>query len=146
MECYGAARVARPDLGVNLATALLRSGRDGEGLVLLARLVSETPTNPYLHFQQAYALSAKGQLDEAMAEYRAGHRPRPQVRPGPQQPRHRPARQGAAGRGHRRVPQAIHLDPKYALAHNNLGNALADKGRLDEAIAEYREAIDLDPK
>jgi tetratricopeptide (TPR) repeat protein len=29
----------------------------------------------------------------------------------------------------------------YAEAHTNLGNCLADKGRLDEAIAEYREAI-----
>ena len=42
--------------------------------------------------------------------------------------------------------KAIALDPKYAMAHNNLGNALAGKGQLDEAIACYRKAIDLDPK
>jgi tetratricopeptide (TPR) repeat protein len=30
-------------------------------------------------------------------------------------------------------------------AHLNLGNALRDKGRLDEAVAEYRKAIALDP-
>jgi tetratricopeptide (TPR) repeat protein len=41
---------------------------------------------------------------------------------------------------------AIALDPKLTPAHNNLGNALADKGRLDEAMAEYRQVIALDPK
>ena len=34
--------------------------------------------------------------------------------------------------------KAIELDPKFALAHNNLGNALEDKGQVDEAIACYR--------
>jgi tetratricopeptide (TPR) repeat protein len=32
------------------------------------------------------------------------------------------------------------------LAHYNLGNALHDKGQLDDAIASYRKAIKLDPK
>jgi tetratricopeptide (TPR) repeat protein len=42
--------------------------------------------------------------------------------------------------------KAIELDPEYAHAHNGLGNALRDKGRVDEAIALYRKAIELDPK
>jgi tetratricopeptide (TPR) repeat protein len=50
---------------------------------------------------------AKGQVDEAIAEYR----------------------------------EAIHLEPMYLLAHNDLGKALSDQGRLDEAIAELREAL-----
>jgi len=37
------------------------------------------------------------------------------------------------------------LRPNYAQAHSNLGNALRDKGRLDEAIAAIRQAIVLDP-
>ena len=43
--------------------------------------------------------------------------------------------QGADGRGHRLLRKAIELDPKHANAHNNLGNALNDKGQMDEAIA-----------
>jgi tetratricopeptide (TPR) repeat protein len=30
--------------------------------------------------------------------------------------------------------------------HHNLGNTLRAKGRLDEAVAEYRQAIAFDPK
>lgn len=33
--------------------------------------------------------------------------------------------------------------PKNARAHNNLGSALAESGRLDEAIAEYHEALGI---
>ena len=32
------------------------------------------------------------------------------------------------------------------MAYNNLGNALRDQKKLDEAIAAYRKAIELDPK
>ena len=37
-------------------------------------------------------------------------------------------------------------DPSYAEAHNNLGFALESLGRLDEAIAAYREALRLGPQ
>jgi tetratricopeptide (TPR) repeat protein len=42
--------------------------------------------------------------------------------------------------------KAIELDPTYAQAHYNLGNALRGQGKVDEAIASYRKAIELDPK
>ena len=42
--------------------------------------------------------------------------------------------------------QAIQLDPKSALPHNNLGNVLSNQGKAEEAISEYRQAIQLDPK
>jgi tetratricopeptide (TPR) repeat protein len=35
--------------------------------------------------------------------------------------------------------------PHNELAHNNLGGAMATQGRLDEAIAEFRKAIELNP-
>ena len=40
---------------------------------------------------------------------------------------------------------AIRIRPNYAEAHYNLGNALHDKGRLDDAIDEYRAAIRIKP-
>ena len=55
-------------------------------------------------------------------------------------------RAGEAGRGDRRIPRG---DPAQArpspTAHYNLGIALRDQGKLDEAIAEFREAIRLKP-
>src|SRR5262249_46619578 len=41
---------------------------------------------------------------------------------------------------------AVSRRPASAAAHNNLGNALRDQGKLDEAVAEYRKVIELDPK
>jgi tetratricopeptide (TPR) repeat protein len=41
--------------------------------------------------------------------------------------------------------EAVRLRPDLAVAHKNLGNALSDLGKHDEAIAEYREAIRLKP-
>jgi Tfp pilus assembly protein PilF len=38
---------------------------------------------------------------------------------------------------------AVRLKPDFALAHNNLGAILRDRGQLDEAIAEHREATRL---
>src|SRR5574341_508767 len=40
---------------------------------------------------------------------------------------------------------ALTIDPKSAIAHNNLGVALARQGNLDQAIAHYREALRLQP-
>jgi tetratricopeptide (TPR) repeat protein len=42
--------------------------------------------------------------------------------------------------------RAIAIDPKYATAHYNLGNAMMAKGQLDEAIACYKRANACDPK
>jgi superkiller protein 3 len=41
--------------------------------------------------------------------------------------------------------KAIELDPKFAVAHTNLGIALHAQGKLDEATACYKKAIELDP-
>jgi len=38
----------------------------------------------------------------------------------------------------------LRLNPELAVAHFNLGIVLRRKGLLDEAIAEYTEAVQLD--
>ncbi len=146
VECYAAARVLRTDLGVNLATALRNSGRESEGLALLARLVSETPTNPYLHFQRAYALRTKGRWDEALAEYQKAITLDPKYAQAHNNLGIALAEKGLLDEAMAEYQKAIALDPKLAQAHNNLGIALAEKGLLDEAMAEYQKAIALDPK
>ena len=39
--------------------------------------------------------------------------------------------------------RAIQLKPDYIEVHNNLGNTLAELGRLDEAEASFTQAIFL---
>lgn len=41
--------------------------------------------------------------------------------------------------------EALRLDPNYAEAHGNLGNALYNKGDWDGALAEYREVLRVNP-
>jgi serine/threonine protein kinase/Tfp pilus assembly protein PilF len=41
---------------------------------------------------------------------------------------------------------AVSLRPDSSVAHNNLGLALDNQAKLDEAVAEYHKAIERDPK
>jgi tetratricopeptide (TPR) repeat protein len=41
--------------------------------------------------------------------------------------------------------KALAIKPGYAEAHNNLGNALVQKGQTDEAILHYQQALALRP-
>jgi tetratricopeptide (TPR) repeat protein len=54
-------------------------------------------------------------------------------------------REGAEERA-RWFQGAVAAAPTNCVAHDNLGTALQDKGDMDRAIAEYRQAIRLDPK
>ena len=41
--------------------------------------------------------------------------------------------------------RALELKPDYAEAHNDLGNAFYEQGKLDEAVVRYRRALELKP-
>jgi len=43
------------------------------------------------------------------------------------------------------ITKALAVKPDFAEAHNNLGNAFKELGRLDEAAASYRQALVLKP-
>ena len=43
------------------------------------------------------------------------------------------------------LKRVIAIDPKAALAHSNLGNALRDQGKLAEAAENYAKAAELEP-
>jgi tetratricopeptide (TPR) repeat protein len=52
---------------------------------------------------------------------------------------------GEAGRSDRLLPPGAGTEAGLAEAHNNLGAAFKDQGKLDEAIACYRRALELKP-
>jgi tetratricopeptide (TPR) repeat protein len=41
--------------------------------------------------------------------------------------------------------EAVRINPRYAKAHNNLGNALLVKGNIEEAIDHFKKAIAIEP-
>jgi len=45
----------------------------------------------------------------------------------------------------RTLDAALHVDPRFAIAHNNLGNVLIDLGERREALRSYQRAAALDP-
>jgi tetratricopeptide (TPR) repeat protein len=145
-ECYLATRALRPDLGVKLAQALRHSGREREGLDLLARLIKDSPNNPYLYFEQAGALFDKHDLNAAIACYQKVLELNPTFAEA-----HNNLGSALFGRNDFDgaidcYQKALKLAPKYADGHYNIGLALYAKHDLDGAIAYYRKALDLDPR
>ena len=81
-------------------------------------------------------------------DHRIPRGPAAQAQPSrsPQQPRQRLTRPGEARRGDRRVPRSAPAQARRSQTPTlMLGIALASQGKLDEAIAEYREALRLKP-
>ena len=90
-------------------------------------------------------MSGQGKLVEAVAAYRAAIRLNPDYASESQQSWFCPGPAREASRGGRRTPRGDPAQARLREAHNNLGNALRDQGKLDGAVAEYREAIRLKP-
>ena len=41
---------------------------------------------------------------------------------------------------------AIKINPKYAIAHNNRGEAFENMNQLEDAMAAYNRAIEINPR
>ncbi|MGH7168901.1 MAG: tetratricopeptide repeat protein [Gemmataceae bacterium] len=145
VEFYRAARGLRPDLGVSLANALLHSGRGPEGLALLARMVRESPVNPYLHFQQGYALGNQGMSVDAERAFRQAVALKPDLALAYYNLGVALDNQGKPLEAEASYRKAIALKPDYTLAYYDLGNALNEQGKHVEAEAAYHKAIALKP-
>ena len=104
------------------------------------------PKNATAYTNRGNAWYAKKEYDKAIADYDKAIGLDPKYRLGVQQPRQRLERQEGVRQGHRRLRQGDRLDPKDASAYNNRGNAWYAKKEYDKAIADYNEAIRLDPK
>jgi serine/threonine-protein kinase len=143
VECHAAARALRPELGLALASALVRSGRAAEGLALFERLKVVQSANPWLHLQHGIALGRQGRHKEAEAANRAAIRLKPDLSQA-----HCNLGVDLNGQGRHKEAEAAcraAIRFKYNLpeSHYNLGMALSGQDRHKEAETAYRTAIRL---
>ncbi len=117
--------------------------QDGE--TLFRRALAVTENNPVAHNNLANALLNKGQVDEAITEYRAAIRLKPDYVEARNDLGAILGKTGQIDEAISQLETAIRLKPDYVEARNNLGNAFLGKGRMDEAISQYQEAIRLKP-
>jgi tetratricopeptide (TPR) repeat protein/serine/threonine protein kinase len=139
-------RRADPDLVRNRLRAAIVQ-RDGRALSKLAapERANNLPASSLIHLAQA--LRRSNRPSQAIALLRQGHQRYPHDfwinhDLGMFLTQTKPPRWDEAIRYY---TAAVALRPESAGAHLNLGNALADKGILDEAGAEYRTAVRLAP-
>jgi Flp pilus assembly protein TadD len=153
VEEYRAARELHPEdprIGLNLGSALLRLGREDEAIAALERVAALSPV--YAERAQgmigAWAVQ-QGDWDEAIARFRAVLRARPESEEGRLA---LGAAYLAAGRPEDAAEQFRLLlergTRQPAVARRNLGLALLELGRLDEAerhLDAARAAMPDDP-
>ena len=86
-----------------------------------------------------------GQLNDAVAEYRASLRLNPDSAPTHYNLGFALSALGKRDEAVAQFEDAVRLDPDYAQAHNNLGALLQLQGKAGEALAHYQRAVALRP-
>ena len=132
--------------GCNISDGTVDIGRDDESRELFAQLVLGKPDNPYLYFQQGYAL----RLQEKYVEAEAACRKAVELKPDYKEAYNN---LGIALRHQRKYAEAevayrkaIALNQGDAVSYCNLGDVLQRQGRFRESLEAYRRCLTLDSK
>ena len=126
---------------VDDAAALLRKGAPDQALERIDGFLKSNPKDARGRFLRGVILTQQQKADEAIAIFRALSEEMPELA----QPRNNLgvlyAAKGRYDEARRELEMAILADPKYALAHENLGDVYA---RM--AGQSFQQAGKLDPK
>ncbi len=105
------------------------------------------PTSASVYNNRGLAWHDKKEYDKAIADYNEAIRLDPEIRPRLQQPRRHLARQEGIRQGHRRLQRG---HPARSQIRRRLSATAATPGGIkkeyDKAVADYNEAIRLDPQ
>ncbi|MGA2787076.1 MAG: tetratricopeptide repeat protein [Verrucomicrobiota bacterium] len=113
---------------------------------MLYRHTLEVSENNYLaHNNLGATLVEKGQIDEAISQYRQAVHLKPDYAGYQYNLGVALNKKGQTDEAIRQFQEAIRLAPDYAEAYNNLGSVLVAKGQTEEAISQFQEAIRLKP-
>jgi tetratricopeptide (TPR) repeat protein len=118
---------------LNLGNCLVAKGRLDEAIDLYKKANELDPKSALGHYNLGNILYRQKKLDEAVAEFRKAIKLDPRI--------------SAAYKGLGNVLRD-QGKPGEAIvrAHIGLGIVLRDQGKLDEAVAEFRKAIEINPK
>ena len=120
-------------------------GQPQAALACIDRAIAIKPSAAMFHVNRASALLALRQLDAADGCLH-GARAQAQLRGGLPGDGARAERPGTAGGGDRGLPQALRHKPDLPDLYNNLGLALRQADRLEEAAVALRQAIRRAPQ
>jgi len=113
-------------------------------VVFFTRTIESSP-EPSLFISLGMALEGEGRTDEAIAQYTAALRLKPDFSLAHYDLGNALARQGRVEEAVAQYREVLRLKPDDFDAHNNLGNALASQGRVDAAAAEFAAALRINP-
>lgn len=155
MSQYKHAIAANPRYALpynNLGLLLVHFDRINEAILQYGIAIQVAPKYMLAHWNLAYALQKKGSFGEALTEYRAAIR----YTTDEEQLatlhskigdlfRERPGENDQLENAIAEYRRAIEIND-YSWAHHNLGLIWRSQGKIDDAIAEFRNAIRLDGK
>jgi Flp pilus assembly protein TadD len=121
----------------------LRYWRDSE--TLFAHALAVTKNNHVAHVNLGVALEQKGELNEALAEYRAAEQLAPELYHIHNNLGNLLDNLGHPNEALTEYRWAVLLNPSLPSLHNGTGMVLAELGRFDEAMSQFKEAARLDP-
>ncbi|MGD1085372.1 MAG: tetratricopeptide repeat protein, partial [Verrucomicrobiota bacterium] len=112
---------------------------------LCTRALSRTLGNSVAHLNLGLDYVQKGNLNEAIKEFRKAVEINPDYADGFYNLGDALALKGDMEEAIAQFRKALEINPAYEDAHINLGNALANDGKLEEAIAQYQKAVEINP-
>jgi tetratricopeptide (TPR) repeat protein len=114
-------------------------------VTLFTHALQVNPHSALAHNNLGLGLAQQGQLDAAIAQYKAALQVRPALAEAHYNLGNSLLRQGQPALAITHYVEAARLKPTWAEVHNNLGNALDNEGQVAEAIAAYQTALRLRP-
>ena len=134
----------RAEIYSDLGFAMARLGRTDEALANYRKALDLDPNCASAHLNLAVVSVQAGDLGAAESHYRAAlpGRPTAEVHNGLGFVL---VRQDRADDAFAEFRRAIEIDPRYVPAYNNLAEALAARGELEEAERFYARSLELKP-
>jgi tetratricopeptide (TPR) repeat protein len=104
------------------------------------------PDGVWLHYNLGLAMTAMGNVDEAVTEFLAVAGQRPEWAPGWSQLGSALMAKRQWGRAVEALETAVRLQPGWAHLHFSIGKAQAEQGKLFQAVDSFQDAVELEPR